>query len=225
MTRKTPRTLLLAVALALTAGPALAQAFTFGWNPRSGDVWIDTHLTDINRYGMRYREPFVDELVRYRGAPRDLVVELLDRRWAPGDIYYACTIAQILGRPCRYVVQEYERNHGEGWGALAKRLGIKPGSAEFHRLKQGFVPTYQRWGRPIRVDADVRVGNGNGPAKAAAHAGKGGPNAGHRPARGNGQGGPGKEKASGGKHGTAHGNGNGGKNHGGNGKGQGKGRD
>jgi hypothetical protein len=97
--------------------------------------------------------------VRYHGAPRDLVTELLiDRRWAPGDVYYACSIASVLGRPCRYVVDEWERGHGQGWGALAQRLGIKPGSAEFHRLKKGFVPTYDRWGRPIDLDDDlVRV--------------------------------------------------------------------
>ena len=76
------RSLALAVALAASGGVA-AQDFAFGWNPRSGDVWVDTYLNDINDYGYRYREPFVDELVRYHDAPRDLVTELLiDRRWA-----------------------------------------------------------------------------------------------------------------------------------------------
>lgn len=153
------RTLALAVALAAASGAVAAQDFVFGWNPRSGDVWVDTYLNDINTYGYRYREPFIDEMVRYYGAPRDLVTELIvDRRWAPGDVYYACSIASVLGRPCRYVVDEWERDHGQGWGALARRLGIKPGSAEFHRLKKGFVPTYDRWGRPIELDDDlVRV--------------------------------------------------------------------
>lgn len=149
---------LLAVAAALStlAGAASAQDFSFGWNPRSGDVWVDSQLDDVNRYGGRYREPFVDELVRYHGAPRSLVTELLDRRWAPGDVYMACSIASIIGRPCRYVADEWERNHGQGWGEMAKRMGIKPGSAEFHRLKRGFVPTYDRWGRPIAIDSDLK---------------------------------------------------------------------
>lgn len=140
----------------LGVGHVAAQEYTFGWNPRSGDVWVDTWLGDVNEYGTRYREPFIDEMVRYHGAPRSLVGELLDARWAPGDIYYACAIAQIIGRPCRYVVGEWERDHGEGWGALAQRLGIKPGSSEFHRLKRGFVPTYDRWSRPIYIDHDMR---------------------------------------------------------------------
>ena len=145
-----------AIAALTGTGVASAQDYSFGWNPRSGDVWVDSQLNDVNRYGSRYREPFVNEMVRYYGAPRDLVTELLTQRnWAPGDVYYACSIAQVLGRPCRYVVQEWDRDHGQGWGNVAKRLGIKPGSAEFHRLKRGFVPTYDRWARPIRIDQDL----------------------------------------------------------------------
>ncbi|MGJ7901707.1 hypothetical protein [Lysobacter sp. 1R34A] len=145
------------VAALLGGGTVQAQDVAAGWNPRSGDVWVDTWLGDINRYGARYREPFVDEMVRYYGAPRELVGDLLnERRWTPGDVYYACAIAQVLGRPCRYVVDEWDRDHAEGWGAIAQRLGIKPGSAEFHRLKRGFVPTYDRWGRPITIDTELR---------------------------------------------------------------------
>ncbi|MFD0738905.1 hypothetical protein ACFQZQ_06380 [Lysobacter koreensis] len=138
-------------------GTAMAQDYRYGWDPRSGDVWVDDRLSDVNRYGSRYREPFIDEIVRYHGAPRDLVSELLvQRRWAPGDVYYACAIASIIGRPCRTVVDEWDRDHGQGWGNVAQRLGIKPGSAEFHRLKRGFVPTYDRWARPITLDDDLR---------------------------------------------------------------------
>ena len=154
--RHSKKSIVLALMLAATAGGAAAQDFTFGWNPRSGDVWVDTQLSDMNRYGQRYRDPFVDEMVRYHGAPRDLVVDLLGpRRWAPGDVWMACNIASIIGRPCRYVVDTYERDHGHGWGNIAKQLGIKPGSPEFHRLKSGFVPTYDRWGRPIVLDAEL----------------------------------------------------------------------
>ena len=171
--------LTLAAALAAGAGSVSAQTLSLNWNPRSGDVWVDTQLADINRYGYSYRDPFIDEMVRYHGAPRDLVTDLLvNRRWAPGDVYYACTIAQIINRPCRYVADEWQANRGQGWGVVAKRLGIKPGSAEFHRLKRGFVPTYDRWSRPIRLDDDLRRaypdrgrGHDHKPAKAHGKAG------------------------------------------------------
>ena len=198
------------LALALAAGSAQAQDFSIGWNPRSGDVWVDTWLSDMNRYGSRYRDPFVDELVRHHSAPRELVIDLLTRRrWAPGDIYFACALARQIGRPCRYVVDVWERDHGQGWGAIAKRMGIKPGSAEFHRLKRGMVPSYDRWGRPIRLDAQLErdfPGRGKGPK----HHG-GGPDRDQGPGHG------GKGKGKGNDHG--HGPGHGGKGHG---KGKGK---
>ncbi len=169
--RHTVKALSLALVLAAAGQAAHAQDFTFGWNPRSGDVWMDSWLGDMNRYGQRYRDPFVDELVRYHGAPRDMVVDLLGpRRWAPGDVWMACNIASVIGRPCRYVVDVYERDHGNGWGNIAKQLGIKPGSPEFHRLKKGFVPTYDRWGRTIVLDADLeRAYPNHGKNKSKSH--------------------------------------------------------
>jgi hypothetical protein len=180
MQYRTFKAMALALALSAAASGAVAQDYVFGWNPRTGDAWVDTRLDDINRYGDRYREPFVDEMARYYGAPRDLVSDLLvNRRWAPGDVYYACAIAQAIGRACRYVVDEWNREHAQGWGVLAQRLGIAPGTAEFHRLKRGFVPTYDRWDRPIVLDDDLRRAfpdrgkrtagaTGRGPKEAAA---------------------------------------------------------
>lgn len=181
----------LALAVALAAGSASAQDISLHWNPRSGDVWVDSWLGDMNRYGNRYRDPFIDEMVRYHGAPRDLVTELLvNRRWAPGDVYYACALAQLIGRPCRYVADYWQANHGQGWGVVAKRLGIKPGSAEFHRLKRGFVPTYDRWSRPITLDDELR----------RAYPGRSGkPGKGHAPGHGNGHGNNGNGKGNNGR--------------------------
>ena len=209
-----------ALALALAGAAGAAHAQTIGWNPRSGDIWIDTTLGDMNRYGQRYRDPFVDELVRYHGAPRDLVVELLGpRRWAPGDVYMACSIASIIGRPCRYVVDYYDRDRGQGWGNIAKQMGIKPGSPEFHRLKQGFVPVYDRWSRPIVLDTELQrayPNHGNGKSKSKSK-GKG-----YEGYQGDDDHGNGHGNSHG--NGNSHGGGNGNSHGGGNGKGHGKGK-
>lgn len=148
-----------ALALALAVGVCGAvQAQTIGYNIHTGDVWVDNRLGEINDYGTRYREPFIDEMAGHYGAPRSLVEDLLgSRHWAPGDVYYACALARALGLPCIDVVREYERNPGQGWGAIAKRYGIKPGSPAFHALKRGAVGTYDRWGYPIVIDRPVHV--------------------------------------------------------------------
>lgn len=143
----------LGVALAITSmlpAHVAAQDFAFDWNPRTGDAAMDVRLADINRYGDRYRAAFVDELVRYHAAPRTLVGALMaDEHWAPGDLYFACALAQAIGRPCRHVLEAWRRSHASGWGELAARLGAPAGSREFARIQDGVESSYLRWGRPL----------------------------------------------------------------------------
>jgi hypothetical protein len=127
--------LALAASLAFSAA-ASAQTLSLNYSPRTGDVWLDARLGEINTYGRGNPDYFYDDMYSNYGAPREYVRELYeDRRWAPGDIYYACALAQLLNRPCREIVSDYDRHPGQGWGAVAQRMGIKPGSAEFHALK------------------------------------------------------------------------------------------
>ena len=52
-----------------------------------------------------------------------------------GDIYMTVEIAKIARVSIERVVEVYQANRGRGWGVIAKELGIKPGSPEFHALK------------------------------------------------------------------------------------------
>src|SRR5690349_11954804 len=109
-------TLALAVGLLVSA---TASAVTIGYRPRTGDIWIDTHLTDINRYGRMDTDYFIDDLVASFGAPRYFVRDLLTvRRWEPADVYYACALAYQVNRPCVDVVRDYGDDRGQGWGVI-----------------------------------------------------------------------------------------------------------
>ena len=46
------------------------QAQTVGYNIRTGDVWVDARLGEINDYGRRYRDPFVSEMTGKKGHCR-----------------------------------------------------------------------------------------------------------------------------------------------------------
>jgi hypothetical protein len=136
------RNAVLAAALGLAfTSAASAQVITY--NPRTGDIGVDSQLGYMNDYYGRNdyysrndRDYFVDDIVNNFGAPRYLVNELLTtRRWSPGDVYYACALAYQAHRPCGDVARMYEQDRGQGWGVIAQRMGIKPGSAEFHALK------------------------------------------------------------------------------------------
>jgi len=55
----------------------------------------------------------------------------------PSDAYILLRLGEISNQPINYIVKKYKTEKGKGWGVLAKSLGIKPGSKDFHTLKQG----------------------------------------------------------------------------------------
>jgi len=55
----------------------------------------------------------------------------------PADAYMVLRLGEIANLPPESVIEKYKSSKGQGWGALAKSLGIKPGSKEFHALKNG----------------------------------------------------------------------------------------
>jgi hypothetical protein len=55
----------------------------------------------------------------------------------PADAYMVLRLGEMSGQPTDRVTERYHSSKGQGWGNLAKSLGIKPGSKEFHALKRG----------------------------------------------------------------------------------------
>ena len=56
---------------------------------------------------------------------------------SPADAYIAFRLGEMSRQPTDYVLRQYKTSKGKGWGVIAQSLGIKPGSAEFHALKNG----------------------------------------------------------------------------------------
>lgn len=120
------------------------------WAPATGDPVVDQRLADINLYAARYPDAFVDELVRYFDAPRALIEELLgDGRHQAGDLYYACALARVSGRPCRGVLEARGAAPSDSWEDIARGLGVAPGDARARRLREGMADSYARWARPL----------------------------------------------------------------------------
>jgi len=55
----------------------------------------------------------------------------------PSDVYMCLRIGEVAKQPIGRVVEEHQKHKSQGWGVIAKNLGIKPGSEEFHALKAG----------------------------------------------------------------------------------------
>jgi hypothetical protein len=68
------------------------------------------------------------------GPSLDLAFRSVD---SPAEVAVLLWLGQRTGKPVEEVVAIYKKQKGQGWGALAQSLGIKPGSTDFHALKQG----------------------------------------------------------------------------------------
>lgn len=80
---------------------------------------------------------FRADLIAQFGVPGtqvDLVLRSVDN---PGDAYMCLRIAQVAHVSDEVVLREYRAHRHRGWGVIAMNLGIKPGSREFHELKEG----------------------------------------------------------------------------------------
>jgi hypothetical protein len=106
-------------------------------NLPTGDAQLDSDLREINETAKTNIKNFADKLGRHYGVPKETADWLMKKvGMPPGDAYMAAKVSKISGKPIEDVAKEYEDNKEKGWGVIAKNLGIKPGSKEFHELKK-----------------------------------------------------------------------------------------
>lgn len=123
--------------------------------------------------GFRYQ---LSSRFRVGDAEVKTVIGNVDRK---ADAYMVLRLSELSGKPVKKVLKVYRKKHKKGWGVIAKKLGIKPGSTEFHALKSGH---------------DLGNGKGNGKGNAF------GKEKGNSQGKGNGNGkGNGKDKGKGNK--------------------------
>jgi len=133
-------------AAAVEAAPAYA----------TGDAWIDRQLEDMDAYARRYPASFVDELARNLGVRQGYAEAVLRTLgWRPGDLYLACAWAQAVQAECREWVRAYSRDRGQGWQAVLVGDG-KPVNLAYRQVRHAIVASYDRWDRPITLDARLR---------------------------------------------------------------------
>lgn len=100
-----------------------------------GDLEMDNLLTDIHNQALKDITAFHNNVVNsfnIVGSKIDAALKILP----PGDIYMAAQLSVSINKPFEEVVQTYSANKSKGWGAIAKEMGIKPGSPEFHAMKK-----------------------------------------------------------------------------------------
>lgn len=98
---------------------------------------MDAYLNRLTAYAGADLGRFRADLGAHFGASGpeiDLALRTASRH---GDAALVLWLSNRTRQPLDVVLREYHGRKGQGWGALAQSLGIKPGSADFHALKRG----------------------------------------------------------------------------------------
>lgn len=124
---------------------------------------MDAYLNSLTTYASADLGRFRADLGAHFGASGpeiDLALRTVSRH---GDAALALWLSNRTHQPIDVVLREYQSRKGQGWGALAQSLGIKPGSADFHALKRGDLGWHP----------ESRGGNGGGKTGKGKDGGKG----------------------------------------------------
>ncbi|MGQ0828415.1 MAG: hypothetical protein ACT4ON_08470 [Bacteroidota bacterium] len=103
--------------------------------PTTGDVEIDGILKNINEKAKDNLEAFAKDVSTKFDVVKSKIEKAI-KTMHPGDVFMSAQVASIIKKPFEEVTKTFEANKHKGWGTIAKDLGIKPGSAEFHEMKK-----------------------------------------------------------------------------------------
>ncbi len=123
---------------------------------------LDDFLSRVNIQARADMNGFSAQLSTQFGVPEVQVRTVVDSVREPADAFMCFQLGQWTRQPTEQVVRVYKANQGKGWGVIAKSMGIKPGSAEFHALKSGDL-TF------IGLPAGQGGGPGKGKGKGKGH--------------------------------------------------------
>jgi len=124
---------------------------------------LNVFLRDLNVQARADMDGFSARVSAQFGVPVPRVHAIIRSVDNPADAFMCFEIGRMTGRAPDAVLTTYRRHKGKGWGVIAKEMGIKPGSAEFHALKRGDLALT---GRPAGP-------GGKGPGKKEKVKGKG----------------------------------------------------
>ncbi len=118
------RTIVLALSLVMLLAASAQAAQDFAW------------VSDFNIQAQSDPSGFRARLAtRFRIGDAEISA-VIGNVASPADAYIVFRLGEMSGRPYDRVLREYKSSQGKGWGVIAKSLGIKPGSKEFHALKR-----------------------------------------------------------------------------------------
>jgi hypothetical protein len=102
----------------------------------TGDAELDLTLKEINVEAETDIDGYKADLsLTYNISQNKLEYLFVEIEMNPADVYMTLELAKIANISIDTIVNVYKENRGKGWGVIAKKLGIKPGSNKFMALK------------------------------------------------------------------------------------------
>lgn len=143
---------LLATLIGLALLATVAHAAEPVTRAKTGDRTLDASLQRMDTEAKGDLAGWMQVLSTRHNIPQEQIRTAQETHaLAPADLYMATAIAQITQKPVLTVAETYSQDPGRGWGAIAKDMGIQPGSPQFHQLKKGAR------GSLDRMKADVKA--------------------------------------------------------------------
>lgn len=102
----------------------------------TGDADLDADLNVINTSAKTDLTAFKTDLMNTFGVTSKNIDYMVSINMEPGEMFLALEISVAVNKPIEEVIDVYEQNRDKGWGYIAQQMGIKPGSPEFHALKE-----------------------------------------------------------------------------------------
>ena len=120
-----------------TVIPVLAFACVLLLSGTATAMGLESFLDEIEISASKDMGSFRADLTLTFDVSNGTVAGLFEVMSKPSDVYMCLRVGEVAKQPIDRVVEEYQKHKGQGWGVIAKNLGIKPGSEEFHALKAG----------------------------------------------------------------------------------------
>jgi len=120
---------------------------------------LDAFLARLNVQARADMRGFSLKLAAQFGVGEAEVQAVIRSAEAPADAFMCFQLGEMAHKQSGVVLEAIKSGKGKGWGAVAQRLGIAPGSAEFKALKEG---NFALTGQPKAKSDNAK---GKGPKK------------------------------------------------------------
>lgn len=129
----------------------------------TGDSGFDAKLTSINIEANKDLVSFKASVAKTYNSNLTQVNSFFSAGMNAGDVIMSFELMKLTSKPAISIISIFNTHKSKGWGAMAKELGIKPGSKEFHALKNSASGKQGKFNS--KSSASKGKSNGNGKSK------------------------------------------------------------